>query len=258
MTAPRIFTPEYYARMRALEQAGWWNAGMRAVAEDLLAGTGLPTSGRLLDAGCGSGQTMAWFRARWPGWSSAGLDVARDGLAAARAAGEHLLACASVLDLPYPDGHFDAVITLDVLQHLPLNGGDRRALREFRRVLRPGGILFVRTNAQALPYTEDDLAADFHRYRPRELRDKLSGAGFIVQRLSRLNGLLGLAEIPREVRASRRGSNATYHGIMAEPRAESPVGRALKIGWLRVEGALVRIGVPLPAGRTIVAVCRAE
>ena len=32
MTSPKIFTPEYYARMRANEAGGWWNAGMRAAA----------------------------------------------------------------------------------------------------------------------------------------------------------------------------------------------------------------------------------
>ena len=32
MTAPRIFTPEYYARMRELEAGSWWNAAMRDVA----------------------------------------------------------------------------------------------------------------------------------------------------------------------------------------------------------------------------------
>jgi len=257
MTAPRIFTPEYYARMRALEQSGWWNAAMRAVARDLLTDAELAPSGRLLDAGCGSGQTMTWFRSQWPAWRTVGCDVARDGLVAAHDAGEQAVACASVLDLPYEDGDFDAAITLDVIQHLPLDGGDRRALREIRRVLRPGGILFLRTNAQAFPPTADDAAASFHRYEPGELREKLTDAGFGVLRLSRLNALLGLAEIPRELRAARRPAGGSYHGIMAEPRAESPLPRALKVAWLGVEGALVRAGVRLPIGRTIVAVCRA-
>ena len=35
MTAPRIFTPEYYERMRRLEAISWWNAGMRDVAAAL-------------------------------------------------------------------------------------------------------------------------------------------------------------------------------------------------------------------------------
>ena len=50
---PRIFTPEYYRRMRDLESSSWWNAGMRDVATSLLGLTTLPSAGTLLDIGCG-------------------------------------------------------------------------------------------------------------------------------------------------------------------------------------------------------------
>ncbi|MGH7592253.1 MAG: class I SAM-dependent methyltransferase, partial [Gemmatimonadales bacterium] len=164
MTGPRIFEPGYYARMRALEAASWWSAGMRHTAGQLLRGANLGDTGVMLDVGCGSGQTMAWFMARWPGWRSVGLDVSRDGLHAARqGAGQRVLG-ASALALPIPDAAVDAIITLDVLQHLPLHGGDTRALAEMRRVLRPGGTLLIRTNAQSWPKTADDAEYNFHKY----------------------------------------------------------------------------------------------
>lgn len=257
MNAPRIFTREYYARMRALESGGWWNGGMRDVAAMLLAEAGLPASGTLLDIGCGSGQTMAWFLEGHPGWSATGIDVAPDGVKAARSMGLERVVLASALDLPFASGTMDLTITLDVLQHLPLPGGDAAALREMRRVLRPGGHLFLRTNAQAFPRTSDDHEFDFHKFEPDELRRKLEGAGFRVLRLSRLNALLGLAEIPRELRATRSGGDG-YHGILAEPPAAASLGAAMKRGWLRVEGGAVRRGWRLPVGRTIVALCRAQ
>ena len=74
--------------------------------------------------------------------------------------------------------------------------------------------------------------------------------------MSRVNALLGLAEIPRELRARRTDHSAEYRGILAEARAEPPFIRALKRGWLKFEGRAVRYGVELPAGRTIVALCR--
>ena len=83
MSAPLIFTPEYYARMRALEGGSWWNAGMRDVAGRLLDYAGLPATGLLLDIGCGSGQTMAWFQARYPGWRTVGIDVSPEAIGAA-------------------------------------------------------------------------------------------------------------------------------------------------------------------------------
>jgi SAM-dependent methyltransferase len=250
-----IFTPEYYARMRENEADGWWNAGMRGVAEMLLADAGLPQAGVLLDVGCGSGQTMRWFLRDRPRWRAAGLDVAGEGLHAARSLGQ-AVSRASALALPHADASADLVVTLDVIQHLPLGGGDRAALAEMRRVLRPGGWLLLRTNAQAFPRTTDDPAHDFHKYEPGELRAKLEGAGFRVHRLSRLNAMLGLAEIPREWRATRR-RGAGYHGILTGAPRHGRLDPLLA-AWLRLEGRAVRHGWRLPLGRAIVALCRSR
>jgi SAM-dependent methyltransferase len=258
MTGPLIFTPEYYARMRALEEGSWWNAAMRDVAAALLRDAGLPPGGIALDVGCGSGQTMRWFHETFPGWWGSGCDIAPDGLRAARALALPVVA-ASAMELPYGDAMAGVVLSLDVLQHLPLGGGALEALREMRRVLRPGGWLLLRTNAQAFPRTPDDPQFNFHRYQPDELRAKLVAAGFRVVRLSRLNALGGLAEIPRELRSARRGGTA-YRGILAEPPAAEGrrwLDRA-KRAWLGVEGRLVRAGIRLPLGRTIVALCQRD
>jgi len=253
-TAPLIFTPEYYERMRQLESVSWWNAGMREIAAMLLADASLPHSGVLLDVGCGSGQTMRWFETLFPGWRTCGLDVAMDGLQAAHRDGRRVYR-ASALAIPLRRQTVDLAITLDALQHLPLNGGDLHALQEIRRVMKPGGYLFVRTNAQAFPRTSADHDFDFRKYTPQELRQTLSAAGFEVRRLSRVNALLGLGEIPRELRARQKG--AGYHGLLAQPRADAAWVYRAKVRCLRWEGGLVRRGLTLPVGRTIVALCRA-
>jgi SAM-dependent methyltransferase len=255
-SAPKIFAPEYYGRMRALEEGSWWNAGMRDLAERMLRGANLPSRGLLLDVGCGSGQTMTWFRRRWPQWDTVGLDVARVGIRAARAAGEVRVLGGSALSLPFPDACVDAVITLDVLQHLPLNGGDVQALTEIRRVLRPGGAMFVRTNAQAFPHSPDDADYNFHKYTAPELRQKLETVGFRVRRIGRVNALLGLAEIPRELQA-RRSSAGSYVGLLAGVPSRGAVWRA-KQAWLGVESTLVAAGFSLPLGRTLVALAEAH
>jgi SAM-dependent methyltransferase len=253
MTAPRIFTPEYYARMRELETSSWWNAAMRDVAGLLLSDAQLPSTGALLDIGCGSGQTMGWFASQFGSWRTIGCDISGEAVTAASRLG-YEVAQASALALPYPSALADVIISLDVLQHVPLDGGDVIALREMRRVLKPGGWLFVRTNAQSFPYTPDDYEYQFHRYGPAELRAKLTEAGFVVKRLSRVNALLGLAEIPREMRA-RRAQASDYHGILATPNGRASWTSAAKRAWVRLEGRVVRRGVRLPAGRTIVALC---
>lgn len=256
MSAPKIFTSQYYARMRALEADSWWNAAMRDIAALLLRSASLPAQGTLLDLGAGSGQTIGWFVAAHPSWRAVGLDLAGDGLRAARAAGIRNVTRATALALPHSDQSADLVITLDLLQHLPLDGGDLAALQEMHRVLKPAGYLLLRTNAQAFPRTADDRRYNFHKYEPQELESKLCRVGFTVLRLSRLNALLGLAEIPREWQVARSGGEG-YHGILAQAAPERPWPAALKRAWLRLEGRAVRAGWRLPFGRTIVALCQA-
>lgn len=253
MDAPKIFTPEYYARMRDLENASWWNAGMRDVAATVLQLATLPASGVMLDVGCGSGQTMTWFRRMRPGWRTVGVDLAREGLMAAHALGETVMR-ASALQLPLSSASVDLVITLDVLQHLPLDGGDRQALNEVARVLKPGGYVFARTNAQSFPHTADDPQFEFRKYARPQLRRRLEEAGFDVLRLSRINALLGLAEIPRELKARHQPNS--YHGILSQPRFEPAWQSMLKRRWLAFEGRALRMGVRWPLGRSFVALCR--
>lgn len=256
MTGIKIFTPDYYARMRELESLSWWNAAMRDNAGRLLHRTRLPERGTLLDIGCGSGQTMRWFREEWPEWETLGLDVARDGLHAAREGGEPGVFGGSALDLPLTDHSVDAIICLDVLQHLPLDGGDRRALDEMHRTLKPGGIVLIRTNAQAWPRADDDPVYNFHKYTGGELRRKLEQAGFRVLRLGRLNALLGLAEIPRDLRARKASDSTGYIGLLAEPPRRNAAWHA-KRAWLRLEGRMIAAGLSLPLGRSLLAVAEA-
>lgn len=254
MTAPKIFAPEYYTHMAALEAASWWNAGMRDLAERLFRVARLPARGTMLDVGCGSGQTMRWFRELHPGWSTVGFDLSFDGLRAAREAGGESVLAASALEIPLQDRSVDLAITLDVLQHLPLDGGDGQALREMHRVLRPGGALLIRTNVQTVPFTPDDPTYSFHKYSSQELRDRLESAGFDVLRLGRVNALLGLAEIPRELRARRAATSGYVGHLSTMPRRG--LSWQLKRAWLGVEGRLVAAGASLPMGRTHLVLAR--
>jgi len=208
----------------------------------------------VLDAGCGSGQTMTWLADLLPRWERVGVDVASEAVASARSIGEAVIE-ASVLSLPFDSASFDLVITLDVLQHLPLDGGDAAALAEMRRVSRPGGTLLIRTNAQSFPRVSEDRASLYRRYDPEPLRRVIEDAGFRILRLGRANSILGLAEIPRELRARRKDAGS-YHGLLSAPRAPRRIDR-IKRRVIEAEGALLSRGLRLPFGRTLFALCRA-
>lgn len=102
---------------------------------------------RLLDVGCGPGTVTAGLaRAVAPG-EAIGLDAAPEVLEHARAhAAEEAVdnltfVPGDVYDLDFSDGAFDVVYANQLLQHLT---DPVRALREMRRVLKPGALLAVR------------------------------------------------------------------------------------------------------------------
>jgi 2-polyprenyl-3-methyl-5-hydroxy-6-metoxy-1,4-benzoquinol methylase len=92
-----------------------------------------------LDAGCGTGTISRWL-ARERGASVIALDASERMLAhAAKISGvEYILGDVTCSGLP--DGSFDGILCSSVLEYLP---DPAVALREFRRLIRPGGIILL-------------------------------------------------------------------------------------------------------------------
>src|SRR5690606_21895027 len=143
----RVLEPEV---MDSAEEAAAYDAMdhaevNRAFVDRLIA---LGAGGRMLDLGTGPGHIPIMVVERLTGATVLAVDLAAHMLAlAARrvAASPHgarvelLRGDAKALDLP--DASFDAVFSNTILHHL---ADPRPLLREARRVLRPGGVLFIR------------------------------------------------------------------------------------------------------------------
>jgi 2-polyprenyl-3-methyl-5-hydroxy-6-metoxy-1,4-benzoquinol methylase len=100
----------------------------------------LPSKGRLLEIGSYLGIFLDRIRA--DGWQAVGLEPARDAANYARAKYHHEIIDGVLPAASVPDGHFDAVVMLHVIEHMP----DPMAnVREIRRMLKPGGVLAVET-----------------------------------------------------------------------------------------------------------------
>src|SRR2546425_1470132 len=146
--APRIFTREYYHRLSDLEEQSGWYQGMCEVAVRLVARYST-SSGRMrvLDAGCGTGLLLSQFgRFAGPDGMLVGLDLAPEALEFCRRRDSLRLVQSSLTPLPFGPSSFDLITCADVLQHLE-GREDQEAFREFARILRPGGLLFVRVAA---------------------------------------------------------------------------------------------------------------
>jgi ubiquinone/menaquinone biosynthesis C-methylase UbiE len=148
----------------------------------------LPPGGSFLEIGCGRGAGASIIRRQFSPDFLCAMDL--DPLMIRRAFHylgpqelQNISFCAAdALNLPYPDGAFDAVFGFGVLHHIPDWQG---ALAEVGRVLKPDGVYFLEelyptlyqnfiTRHILLHPTED-------RFGGQELKKALDEANFLMQ-----------------------------------------------------------------------------
>jgi SAM-dependent methyltransferase len=245
-----------FADLYALEEEFWWFVGMREVTAALLDPLCPPAARRrVLDAGCGTGVNLDWLRRYAAGGEVFGVDVEQTALDFCRARGHRALARASVTSLPFDAGTFDLVTSFDVLVQLPGEGADEEAMREMWRVLRPGGVAFVRAAAYGWMRSGHDAALHTQRrYGLGELRRRLERAGFRTRRATYANALLLPVAAVRRLLLKRVGLADRGSDVRPLPGGMGWLNRALA-GVLGGEARLLRrAGARLPAGLSAVCV----
>lgn len=146
---------------------------------------------RVLDWGCGKGHITYLLKRR--GFDVTSCDV--DGRTGDSAFGQdtpiidqlqiRVIPLTHVRHLPFDTNTFDCVVSFGVLEHVP---SDRDSLLEIRRILRPGGLLYVTFLPYFLSWTQaaGRLRGDHYHdrlYSRRSFAGLVSGAGFEVCRL---------------------------------------------------------------------------
>jgi SAM-dependent methyltransferase len=243
-----------YADLYALEESLWWFVGMREVTRAVLDPVCPPGRRRdVLDAGCGTGGMLSWLERYAGGGRVAGIDISEAGLDFCRGRGLVDVAQASVTALPFDAGTFDLVTSFDVLVQLPGEGSDELAMREMYRVLRPGGVAFVRAAAYEWMRSGHDEALNTQRrYTLPQLVGRMERAGFRVRRATYANGLLLPAAAVRRLVLKRLG--LADAGSDVKPPGSDWLNRALA-NALRAEASyLKRPGTKLPAGLSTICV----
>jgi 2-polyprenyl-3-methyl-5-hydroxy-6-metoxy-1,4-benzoquinol methylase len=101
----------------------------------------LPSGQRLLEIGCSAGYLTRFFKDKTD--RIVGFDINFPALQSAKERNrEHSVICGSVEKLPFLDDSFDAIVMLEVIEHID---SDVAAVNEVRRVLKPGGTLILST-----------------------------------------------------------------------------------------------------------------
>ena len=171
--------PEYFAEYKIVDIAREWAQQPGAVGSSV----------RMLDFGAGIGGSVPHVRRHFPHAALTCLDLSRRSLALAEKRfpkhadfvhfdGAHI---------PFPDNHFDIAFAMCVFHHIdwdlhvPL-------LQELRRVIRPGGSLFVFEHNPYNPLTvrvvnQCPFDINARLIRGADMRRRLGAAGFAATRI---------------------------------------------------------------------------
>jgi SAM-dependent methyltransferase len=134
----------------------------RHVAAYRLCAPLLPREGRVLDLGCGVGHSFGELAPR----ETVGVDLDPAALAG-QPRETHV---ADMRDLPFADGSFASVLSVQSIEHVP---DPQRVFAEVRRVLRPGGVAVFVTPNRLTFGRPDEIVDPYHfvEYDPEQLRD---------------------------------------------------------------------------------------
>jgi SAM-dependent methyltransferase len=238
-------TPEELNAMITTDDRHWWYRGRRRVLRATLDSLELASPLRILDAGCGSGRTLDELADYG---DACGVDLSPAAVDATRSRG-HEAYLGAVGDLPFADASFDLVTCLDVIEH---TRDDRRTLGELRRVTRAGGALLVTVPAHPTLWSAHDEAnLHYRRYTRGSLIDAAVDTDWEVAETTYFNAaLLAPAAV---VRLARRRAPSGRSELSLTPPA---LDRVLELPS-RAEAALLRSGMRVPVGLSLLAVLRA-
>jgi SAM-dependent methyltransferase len=233
--------------MYRAEDSHWWYRGLRASMLSLLRlDPQRDPDLRILDAGCGTGGNLAFLRRLGFG-NLDGFDYSEHALHFCRARGLNDVRQGSATEIPFGSGTYDVVISCDVLNDAGVQD-EITALQEIRRVLRPGGRLYLNLPALSFLAGEHDLATSVaRRYTRTSIGKLLRQAGFRPVRITYRNALLfPLIFLVRKLRPPKPHCEQVRSDITLPP---APINSVLTL-VMQLEALLLR-HVDLPIGSSV-------
>lgn len=171
----------------ARNRRSWAAVRMRRCLESLA-----DVTGQVLEVGCGAGRCIRTIRHHRPDLAACGCDLSQSAIDAARRHRDGVVyQRADAAELPYADQTFDAVVVMDLIEHVP---DVPAVLAEIRRVCKPGGRLHLHVPCEGswlsvyrpllmlgIDLTQAAVGHLQHLTR-RQVLEHLASAGFVVTR----------------------------------------------------------------------------
>ena len=237
----------FYRSYFTVEEKHWLMRGRRAIAREELARR-IPGNGKVLDFGCGSGLFVRELARA--GYDTRGLDISADAVAYGHLQGTQNLSVMEGHKIEFPDNTFDAVLSMDVIEHLEQ---EEWALKEIERVLKPGGVAVLMVPAFMFLWgVQDETSHHYRRYTMRGLLRVLdAGTSLKVVRRTYFNTFLFLPIAVVRVACRWFG----IRGRESDFELNSPLLDKVLAGVFATERRVMR-HARFPFGVSILAVCK--
>lgn len=239
------FAPDRLRLIERVEHEHFWFVCRRRLVDRVLERYLEAPVETLVDVGCGTGYNLRCWRRHAGRVIGVDRSISRSSAhrPASRASRSIAVVEGDAERLPFGDGVADAVVALDVLEHVD----DRRALTEVVRILRPGGRLVA--TVPAMPWLwsfRDEAAGHRRRYDRRMVQERIGEAGLTMLFLTYYQFLVFPAVVLSRW-LGRRGA-----GLRDLEDRPQPLLNPLLKRVNGVEVALFRAGLRLPWGSSLV------
>ena len=177
----------HYETLYRIESGHWWYKVRRKIVLNLIKQYRLNFGKdiKILDAGCGTGLLLKELETLEICY---GIDISQKAVDFCRKRGINNVQVADIANIPYPDNTFDAVIALDVIEHIK---DDEKAIREIYRVLKPQGVAIITVPAFMFLWgVTDAISHHYRRYFLSDLQSKIESSHFSIIRSSYFNTFL--------------------------------------------------------------------
>lgn len=207
-----------------------------------------PAAREFLEVGCGTGFVLLGLRKAMPTLVLSGSEIFVEGLKFVRGRiPDATLMQMDITRIPFAD-EFDVIGAFDVLEHVP---DDEEALRQMYLAVKAGGGILVTVPQHPTLWSAFDVYAHHQRrYTRQELAHKVEQAGFQITFVTSFMFLLLPAMLASRVRSKEVSDD---YNVFAEFELHPALNRVFS--WVMMaEGFLIRLGISLPGGGSLLMV----
>lgn len=221
----------------------WWFLGMKAISRSLLDLYLLKKRPlKILDAGCGPGAMLPLLASYG---DVIGVDISDEALKFAKKRGKVFKG--NVMDLKFKKETFDIVVCMDVLYHMWISD-ESKALNEFNRVLKKGGLLLIREPAYNWIGGKEDVGSQTgRRFTKGTLNRLVKKASFKVVKITYANFFLFPVVLVLRAHSSLSPKDTKGSSDLNVP---GPVVNNLLLSFLKAEAWIMRFA-SLPFGSSL-------